>query len=272
MNVIQSAEQSLRDGDPALALRQLQELVRVSPSDSKLRIFLFQLLAVLGQWERALTQVGVAAELDAAVLVMKQMYGEAIRCEVLRAHVFEGKSSPMVFGQPEQWLALLIESLLVSRRGQLLESGQLRQRAFDEAPASTGTIDGKPFAWIADADQRLGPVLEVIINGKYYWVPFSRFSEIAIDAPEDLRDMVWMPAHFQFTNGGETVGLIPTRYPELSDEGVLLLCRKTSWREVVPDTFEGLGQRIIATDIGETPLMEIRRITIAPAGAAADGA
>ena len=108
---------SLKNGDPAAALAHLQEQVRDKPADAKLRIFLFQLLCVLGQWERALNQLKVACELDAGALAMAQMYGEAVRCEAIRRDVFDGKKSPMVFGEPDQWLALLIESLLVGGRG-----------------------------------------------------------------------------------------------------------------------------------------------------------
>lgn len=264
MNPASDAEQCLRDGDPSGALRQLQEAVRAKPDDSKLRIFLFQLLSVLGQWDRALNQLNVAAELDPAALAMAQMYREALRCEVLRAHVFEGKKSPMVFGQPDQWLALLIEALLLTGQGKHREAGVLRTTAFDEASATSGSVDGHPFAWIADADSRLGPVCEAIINGRYYWLPFSRLRAVTIDAPEDLRDVVWMPAHFQFDNGGESVALIPTRYPgsESSDDGLLLLARKTVWIEAAPDFYHGLGQRLFATDNGEVPLMDIRKITL----------
>jgi type VI secretion system protein ImpE len=263
MNAIQSAEQSLRDGDPVMALQGLQELVRGSPGDAKLRIFLFQLLAVHGQWERALTQLGVVSELETSALAMVQMYGDALRCEAVRARVFAGLSAPMVFGHPEQWLATLIESLLMSCRGQAQEALQLRELAFEQAPASGGAIDGKPFGWIADADSRLGPVLEAIINGRYYWLPFSHLSEIVLDEPEDLRDVVWMPAHFRFSNGGESVGLIPTRYPgtESCGDGQLMLGRKTEWKEG-GNGFLGLGQRMIITDQGELPLMDIRRITL----------
>jgi type VI secretion system protein ImpE len=259
-----AAEQSLRNGDPAGALAQLQEAIRARPSDSKLRIFLFQLLALMGQWERALNQLNVAAELDSTALAMAQAYREALRCEVLRAQVFEGRKSPMVFGQPEQWLALLIEALLLTGQGNHREAKGLRDRAFEEAGETAGMLDGERFSWIADADSRLGPVCEAIINGRYYWVPFSRLSRVVIDAPEDLRDMVWMPAHFQFDNGGESVALIPTRYPdsEASDDGQLLLARKTIWREVAPEIYHGLGQRLFATDIGETPLMDVRSITL----------
>ena len=88
-----------------------------------------------------------------------------------------------------------------------------------EAPATAGTIDGKPFAWIADADTRLGPMLEAIMNGKNYWLPFARLAEIKIEKPIDLRDVAWMPAVLTFTTGGESVAFVPTRYPGLGGGG-----------------------------------------------------
>ena len=268
MTLADAAEESLKSGDLVAALARLQEEVRAQPADAKLRIFLFQLLCVVGQWERALNQLKVASGLDPIALAMAQMYGEAVRCEAIRAEVFEGKKSPMVLGQPEQWLALLIESLLLAGRGERGHSEELRLRAFEEAPASRGDIDGRPFEWVADADPRLGPVMEAIINGRYYWVPFSRVSKVALDAPADLRDMVWMPSHLRFDNGGESVALIPTRYPgsEAATDGSIALARKTVWEEVTADMYHGLGQRVIATDTGETPLLDIRTISVSRDG------
>jgi type VI secretion system protein ImpE len=187
-----------------------------------------------------------------------------VRCEAIRADVFDGKRSPMVFGEPEQWLALLIESLLVAGRGERGQAAELRASAFDQAGASSGDIDGRPFEWIADADSRLGPVLEAVINGRYYWVPFSRVSRISIEAPVDLRDLVWMPARFEFENGGESVALIPTRYPgsESAADGLIALARKTVWEDVGGDAHNGFGQRIIATDVDDVPLLDIRSISI----------
>jgi type VI secretion system protein ImpE len=232
------------------------------------------LLCVRGEWERALNQLKVATELDASALAMAQMYGEAVRCEAIRRDVFEGRKAPMVFGEPEQWLALLIESLLVAGRGEAGKSAELRSRAFEEADTSSGDINGQPFEWVADADSRLGPVLEAVINGRYYWVPFSRLASVTIEAPEDLRDMVWMPAQFQFENGGEVVGLIPTRYPgsERSEDGAVVLARKTEWREVAPDMHIGLGQRIIATDAVDVPLLELRTLVVRAGEGAGSGA
>ena len=260
----EAAERNLKDGDPAAALARLQEDVRARPSDAKLRVFLFQLLCVVGQWERALTQLKVASELEPLALPMAQMYGDAVRCEAVRDEVFEGRKSPMVLGQPDQWLALLIESRLRAGLGEHAQAEDLRLRAFEDAPASAGDLNGQRFEWIADGDSRIGPVLEAIINGRYYWVPFDRLSKLTIEPPEDLRDLVWMPAHMQFQNGGETLALIPTRYPgsESTGDGALALARKTAWEPFAEDAYRGLGQRIFATDAGETPFLEVRAIAI----------
>jgi type VI secretion system protein ImpE len=255
------AEQALRDGDPQQALKLLQDQVRSKPGDAKLRVFLFQLLCVLGQWDRALNQLNVAGEMDAGTLAMVQTYREAIHCERLREQVFAGQKVPMLFGEPEPWLALLLEALLREGRGEPEAALKLRHQAFEQAPATPGQADGQPFAWLADADMRLGPVLEAIVNGRYYWVPVPRLARVAIEAPADLRDRVWMPAQLQFSNGGEVVALLPTRYAgtPLADP-LLALARKTEWAEPAPGFYVGSGQRMFATDAGDLPLMDVREL------------
>ena len=258
------AEAALRAGDPKTALQSLTSAVRAKPADAKLRIFLSQLLCVLGQWERAHTQLNVVADMDEETVAMRETVGHAIRCELMRARVFAGQRTPMVFGQPDEWLALLIESLLQQGQGNASKADELAARAFDAAPEVPGTIDGTPFRWIADADSRLGPVLEACVNGRYYWVPFSRLSGVDLDPPEDLRDCVWTPAKLMFHNGGETVALIPTRYPgsESSDDGAICLARKTEWRDAGNDRWLGLGQRILSTDGEDHAVMSTRSIVL----------
>jgi type VI secretion system protein ImpE len=258
------AEQSLRDGSLDESLAQLQEQVRKDPANASHRVFLFQLLAVLGDWNRAATQLKVAGELDAGTLAMVQTYREALRCEVLRANIFAGNSTPLVFGKPEKWVALLIEALRPTAKGDHAGAQALRDEAFDLAPATSGTIDGQAFEWIADADQRLGPVLEVVVNGAYYWVPFERIREIRVEEPVDLRDLVWMPAQLIWSNGGGTVGLIPTRYPgsEVRDDMLVRMSRRTEWLEPESGVYLGMGQRILTTDADDYPLMDVRLIAL----------
>ena len=227
-----------------------------------MRIFLFQLHCLLGNWSKALIQLQVIAGIDPDTMIMAQIFQPVINCEVLRSGVFEGKLTPLIFGEPLEWVGLLMKALEHIGRGEFAAAAQLRNQAFEAAPATAGTLDGKPFEWLADADSRLGPMLELILEGKYYWVPFCRIRRIALPAPTDLRDLVWVPAQFVWTNGGEASGHIPTRYvrTEGAADAALRLARKTDWQELPEETFIGLGQRILVTEEGEHPLLQCRLV------------
>jgi type VI secretion system protein ImpE len=258
------AQQLIRDGNLSAALAALQDAVRKNAADAKLRVFLFQLLSVMGQWPRALTQLNVAGELEPLAIPMVQTYREAIQCEALRADIFAGKRAPLIFGEPQPWLAQLIEALALDATDPA-RAAVARAQALESAPASPGQIDGVPFAWLADADQRLGPVMEIIINGRYFWVPVCRIARIEFDKPVDLRDNVWTAASFVWTNGAQTVGLIPTRYNgtvATGDDG-LLLARRTEWI-ANGEGDAGVGQRMLMTDSAEIALMDARVIEFDP--------
>jgi type VI secretion system protein ImpE len=258
------AAELLRRNELDAALSKLLDEVRSEPANPKLRVFLFQLACITGDWTRAKTQLDVAVSLDDGALLMGQIYGGAIACEAVRRQVFAGEVTPTIFGAPEPWMAELCEALRLDCRGKHAAAAVLRERAFDAAPATACHLDGQDCAWIADADSRLGPMLEVIVNGRYYWLPFLRITRLTMDKPSDLRDQVWMPAQLVLANGGEIVGLIPTRYPasEQDPEPLIRLARKTAWAEIGPDTFQGRGQRMLATNIGEFPLMDVRSIDL----------
>lgn len=260
------AEKMIAAGEPAQALALLQAQVKKQPADVKLRIFLFQLLCVLGQWARASTQLEVCGELDAGTLAMVNTYREALKCELVREKVFAGNTTPLLLGQPQEWVARLVEAMQAGARGEAVVAARLRADALDMAPAAAGTVDGEPFDWIADADSRLGPVLEVIVNGRYAWVPFASLARVTIEAPEDLRDFVWAPAHLEFPNGGDSVALVPTRYPLGAGAGSLeQLARSTDWEALGDEQYAGRGQRLLVTSASEHGLLAIRELVMAPA-------
>ena len=274
---LEQAQELVRAGDPAGALKALQQQVRSQAGDLKLRVFLFQLLCVLGQWKRAQDQLKICGELDAAALAMVNTYGAAIQCEAVREAVFAGRSTPHVFGPPMPWVALLVQALQLDAQGHPEKAAGLRAQAFDEAPASAGEVDGQRFAWIADADSRLGPVLEVLINGRYGWLPWVHLRKLDIEPVVDLRDLVWAPAHVEFINGGDTVALVPVRYdgtvgsPQAQADAGLLMARQTDWLPLVEGEqpqYRGLGQRLIATDRAELGLLQMRKVVLdeLPAG------
>jgi type VI secretion system protein ImpE len=260
-----SAESLVAAGNPAAALDALQHQVRANASDPRLRVFLFQLLCVLGKWQRALDQLKVCGDLDAGTLAMVNTYGAALQCEAVREAVFDGRTLPHVFGPPTGWVASLAQALQLDAQGHPAQAAQLRAQALEQAPASRGTIDGQPFEWIADADSRLGPVLEVVVNGRYGWLPFAHLRGLSIEPVADLRDLVWIPAHLTFVNGADTVALIPVRYAATTAgiDPALLMSRKTEWLEIAEGQFRGLGQRLLATDAGDHALLDVRELAIA---------
>ena len=262
MKAPMTPEEYLKRGNLSAALEALQNQVRKQPDDPKLRIFLFQLLAVLGQWDRALTQLNVAGDLDDGALAMVIMYREVLNSEAFREQVFQGQRDPVIFGEPRQWIALLLQALKLTATGDDEQAGSIRASAYERAPAVSGKIDGNAFKWISDGDSRLGPVLELIIEGRYLWAPYDQIQAITLESPEDLRDCVWMPAHLQWSNGGESYGVIPTRYPDSQrqEDTLLALSRKTVWEKRGEDAYIGLGQRMLMTDQGEYPLMDARSI------------
>ncbi|MFO7641510.1 MAG: type VI secretion system accessory protein TagJ, partial [Candidatus Competibacteraceae bacterium] len=184
------AKQILIQGNLQDTLVRLQNEVRKQPAEPKHRIFLFQLYCVLGEWQKALNQLNVLREMDAETLPMAQTYQEAIQCEALRKQVFAGERTPLFFGEPEPWLALMVEALKLSARNEPGKAGDLRARALEQAPTTAGRVDEVAFAWLMDADPRLGPILEAVINGRYYWVPLHHIRRVEFEKPEDLRDLV----------------------------------------------------------------------------------
>lgn len=257
------AQDYLKEGDVKSALNALMQSVRDEPQKVENRTFLFQLLAVNGEWDRALNQLVVAGEMDSQAIPMVQTYREALSCEALRSKVFSGDRSPLIFGDPEQWIALMLESVKLVAQNKLADAASLREEAFENAPSVSGSVNGEPFDWIADADSRIGPFLEAIVNGNYYWIPMHRISKVEIEPPEDLRDLVWLPAQFSWANGGQAIGLIPSRYPgsETSENGMVQLARRTEWLELGDSIYCGLGQRQLVTDSNEYSLLEIRELS-----------
>ena len=91
-------------------------------------------------------------------------------------------------------------------------------------------------------------------------MPFTSIAKAKFEDPIDLRDAVWTPAEIKLANGGDIVALIPTRYAGTTADGsdAEKLARATQWKDVGADTYTGLGQRLLTTDLGDTALMDVR--------------
>ena len=243
-------------------------LVRREPQRLEHRVSLFQMYCVRGEWDRAINQLATLNTLagsDPELQVFLRTYDSLIRCERYRLSVFAAERQPLVLGEPEPWVAEMLQALLLEQQGHSEEAALLRDLAFANAPTVSFKInDGSHQDWIADADSRFGPMLEAFMDGKYYWIPWASVQEIEIEEPTDLRDLVWLPATVTFPGGGQRVFFLPVRYPgsEASADQSILLARKTEWIPLAGEGFKGVGQHLLCcADGSDIGLLDIRRIT-----------
>src|SRR5947207_15577528 len=105
-----NAEEHIKAGQLDEALALAQEAVRKTPAEARPRILLFQLLSVVGQWERALTQLNVLRDMDPECMVLAEIFRPVLQCEALREGIFGGKSSTLIFGELTEWICLIVQA------------------------------------------------------------------------------------------------------------------------------------------------------------------
>src|SRR5689334_6937511 len=134
-----NAEELVRSGRPTDALAALKQEIRDRPEDPKLRIFAFQLMSVLGQWDKALIQLQLVSGMSGGKgegAHLASVFGPAIQCEAFRADVFAGKRFPVIFGEPYPWMGMLLQAQQLVGQGNAEAAGELGPGAFDDAPAA----------------------------------------------------------------------------------------------------------------------------------------
>lgn len=243
------ADVLLRSGDLDGARQALIEDVRRTPGDVPTRLFLFQLLALRGEWDKAATHLALLGQMSPEAAMLAVVYGQAIAAERERAAVFAGTATAIVHGDAP-WASGIAEAIRLLAIGDAAGAAAAREAAFEQAPATPGTLDGTRFDWIADADARFGPCIEAIIGGRYGLLPFDAITGLRSEGPKDLRDIIWYPVEIALKSGSSVAALLPARYPGLGADAAEQLGRATDWHDG-PAGQTGSGQRLWTLSGGE---------------------
>lgn len=258
------ADTLLREGDLAGARAALVDLVRTQPANEQARMFLFQLLAINGEWDKASRQLEALVSVTAEAQMLAVTYNQAIAGERMREAVFAGDAEMEMLVGKDSWAAGIAKAVSAYVKGDAAGGDAARDAAFEEAPETPGAINGEEFEWIADADARFGPTFEAILSGRYGLIPFDHVRSIKSEGPKDLRDVVWYPVEILFGSGQSAAAFIPARYPGTvaSDNDTLKLGRSTDWLDRDWGQ-EGLGQRLWTTSSGDDDhgLLALRELT-----------
>lgn len=235
------------------------ETIKKEPVDDTHRMALANVRLLQGQYEKALQQMQVACLSNPEWVPQAQLVKMLIQCEATRQAVFEGKIQADLISPAPQWLEWMMYALK-NEGTQADECYQLRARALMTAPEISGILNKeKPFFWFSDGDERLGPILEVYADARYFWLPIEQIESVELQPQGLALDLLWMKA-WVFTPQAPTGKLqayLPVRYarvPALHEDSTY----ETEWKKgQTPEGWQGKGVRVWYLDGEPTPMRNV---------------
>lgn len=189
--------------------------IKVEPTNIELRFQLVKLYCFQADWDRAYKQLPIILSIEKEATRQVELYKNLLLSERLREQVLRGERSPCgLDGILPEWCNDLHKANECYGRGECENGEAYRQKALEQANAEAGIAENQGlFSWLADGDDRIGPILEFITAGGYRWVTLSEVQQICINSPLGMLDMVWAKSAITLTTGVEVNGYVPARYP-----------------------------------------------------------
>jgi len=240
-----NAQELYEHGQLNDAIASLSAELRANPTDTARRTFLFELLCFAGAYDRAERQLDVLADEGREAQMGALLYRSALHAERRRSEMFEQGTFPSPVAEPS----------LIS-----------------------GTVNGRPFSTLSDADPRVGPRLELFVAGQYMWLPLEHVAELKMEPPRRLRDLLWIPTHVKPSSQlvGMELGevLMPALTPLAwrSNDDLVRLGRVSDWQTLESGDDAPLGQKLLLVDGEVVPILEVREIQIEIPAIARSGA
>jgi len=237
-----TAERLLREGKLDEAVKALGDELRDNPGNIRSRTFLFELLCFRGDYDRASTHLKMLGGQSKDAGVGALLYEGALHAERLREAMFR--------------------------------TGDLPAALPEGVSTVSGTLNGRTFTSLTDADPRIGARLEIFAGGDYLWIPLNQVASIEMKPPARLRDLLWASAILQMgpvyqqRDLGEVLlpVLCPLSFQDPDDQ--VRLGRVTEWCRDEHGIEFPIGQTMLLLDGEEFPFLEIRRLEIGSQAAA----
>jgi type VI secretion system protein ImpE len=259
------ADSFLKAGDLAQAKKEILASVKRAPQDQKARMYLFQLLLITGDWDKAEVHLRALSQLSPEAHMLATVYSALILTEKARSAAFHGKvEAPILIGG-SPWAEGVSASIMQRGLGNVDEALRLHSEALDLAGNTKGLFNDTSFEWIADVDGRLGPVFEAVLGGQWGLIPFEAVQQIKCEGPQNLRDLVWLPAEFRFRTGQSGAGFLPARYfgSEASENPEVQLGRTTIYISGAGGEEVPMGQKMFWTSEGDDlPIFDLRTMSM----------
>jgi type VI secretion system protein ImpE len=257
-----TAKELFDAGDLTAAIAKIGDELKNDPADTRRRTFLFEMLCLSGDLDRAAKQLDVIARGGAESEVAVQQYRGALQCEKLRRLCFTDGLRPGLPKNIPAYTDMHLDAINHIRQNRVDEARALLEQAAELRPEVNCAINGDMFDDIRDADDLMAPFLEVFTLNNYSWVPWEMVATVTIPPPKHLRDLIWTPAMVELTIGSLGEVLLPALYAQSYShtDNQVKLGRATAWRADIEGLALASGQRLLATGDRDWPLLEIREI------------
>jgi type VI secretion system protein ImpE len=253
------APESFQAGRLDEAIAAQIEDVKAHPADHNRRLFLFELAAFAGDLDRARRQIDAIRydepERDAAIAA----YRKLLDSEAARRRLFSEGLAPSFLGDPPPHLHRRLEAVNLMRTGRFAQAAEVLARAEAEAAPVRGELNGRPFETLRDTDDLFSRVVEVMADGKYFWIALEDVAVMAMNPPRFPRDLLFVPVRMETGTASGDV-FLPALYPNShghADDQVRL-GRSTDWTEREGGLVVGAGLRTFLVDDEARTILEWR--------------
>lgn len=254
-----SPRDALEAGELEEALRRQADIAAARPGDGAARLFLFELLALAGRLREARDQLLAVESADPAWPRARDGFRLLLRAAYRRQH---GRR-PEFLAAPPRHASLRSLAVRALRRGDPARAVRLIDRAEEAAPALAGHIDGREFLGLRDADDRFASVLEVLCDGRYFWVPFEHLRRVTLRAARGPLDAAFRPAHVRTRFGDGFDGHLPLVYPESEIHGGVFACgRDIDYLESDGGPALCIGARVLMAGDEEVLLADVKQLDV----------
>ena len=256
------AKQKFDEGDLKGAMESALNLVKSDPTNQTARTFLFELSCFTGDWERAERQLEVVGHQDVNAMMGAMIYRQNFKAERDRARFFADGLKPEFLMPPPAYVEDLLAANNRLREGNVAEARQVLDETEENRPAFPCRVNDQEFSDFRDYNDSTMCVFEAILKDQYVWLPIEQVRKIEFFKPKSLRDLFWIQAQIELTNGTSGEMFIPALYADSwkSDDDRVRLGRMTDWREAGEEFYIGEGTKLYWMDGKEKSILDIQTI------------
>jgi type VI secretion system protein ImpE len=251
------------------AFASLTTALRSRPADIDLRYTMVGLLALRGEYDRALVHLEFIAGERPELATAVAMYVSSIHGEEERRRAYD--AGHVLGCDPTTEVAVKARAALrqaLAARDEAAAAAAMATIAAE--PAVAALVDGRAVADLRDHDDGVGTVLEVFVGGRCLWVPFAQLRSLKFTPPRGLLDLIWAQCVVETTQGTRYTCHVPALYCGTHGRAdAQVRCgQKTEWVDELGIAFRGFGQRVLLAGDQELELLRVREVKFGAAAGA----